>query len=116
MERNSELESRSNDCEGKCCKCVEITRRISCCTAEKLLRWSLDFNPDHEGLHQRLSEVAVARGDQAQALNWAERAVGMQPDRAQTHAYLAGLRLLTAGTYFPQCPDASRVGDMTLDE
>lgn len=61
-------------------------------TAERLLGWALDFNPDHAALQRRMSELRWEQSKADEALDWAEQALAADRGDAENYAYLGLLR------------------------
>ncbi len=60
-------------------------------TAQTLLRWALDFDPDDSRLLRRMTDITLLLGDRDGALRWAEKAIATDPADAENHDNLAKL-------------------------
>jgi tetratricopeptide (TPR) repeat protein len=76
----------------------ELIRSGDLPTAERLLGWALDFNPEHAGLLRRMSELRWDEGKAEEAMGWAEQALAADSGDAENYAYL-GLLCMRSGRY-----------------
>jgi tetratricopeptide (TPR) repeat protein len=76
----------------------ELIRGGDFATAERVLGWALDFNPEHAGLLRRMSELRLEEGKAREALDWAERALAADRGDVESYAYL-GLVHMRQGRY-----------------
>jgi tetratricopeptide (TPR) repeat protein len=60
-------------------------------TAQNLLRWALDFDPDDCRLLRRMTDITLLLGDRGGARRWADKAIATNPNDAENHDNLAKL-------------------------
>jgi tetratricopeptide (TPR) repeat protein len=77
---------------------ADLIRNGDFATADRLLGWALDFNPEHAGLLRRLSDVRWDEGKPEEARQWAQQALAVDPADAESYAHI-GLLCMREGRY-----------------